>query len=153
VCSLAGPARLVQDWLLSPDISAQLSAAGYNTDLLLLVGDAFLAGTMHLKGVAAAGNSSAAESLSKKLTESLEAYGSALTGLCHTRCLQQPQLSQPQWSYRAERGEWSQLQVCWLPHRLLLQHTLSAESASALEAAQASVQGIGKSSSCSCRSA
>jgi len=80
VCSLEGPARLVQDWLRSPDISAQLSAAGYHPrplSGLRQVGDAFLAGAKKLKGMAA--NSPAAESLSEMLLEFMEDYGCALT--------------------------------------------------------------------------
>jgi len=74
---LESSASQVQDWLLSPGISAQLSAAGYDPQLLLQAGSAFLAPAMLLKRVAV--GSSAADDLTERLIEPLEAYGRALT--------------------------------------------------------------------------
>jgi len=84
--SLEGPAtsclRLMQDWLRNPDISAQLSAAGYDPCPLWgleQVGDAFLAGVRNLKRTAP--NSSAAESLSGELLGFMREYGRLSTNL------------------------------------------------------------------------
>jgi len=69
VWGLRGPACEVQDWLVSPGISVQLSVAGYDPQLLLHVGETFQKGAVGytLSGVA------------EGLVESLEAYGRALT--------------------------------------------------------------------------
>jgi len=74
---LESSASQVQDWLLSPGISAQLSAAGYDPQLLLEAGSAFLEPAMELKRVEV--GRSAADYFTERLIEPLEAYGRALT--------------------------------------------------------------------------